>query len=235
MIAASPLSGCPLAKPATLNVRWPSEGKGITIGASVGIVMCQWGVALMYRTPGPKGPSPQRHKYPQGATESYPHPPNPPRPPGVTNVGPTTAIATHNLAGPLCPTRVATPLTSAMHQKPTSQRCGHARRRSTPTPRGQAQTTHTHTQSGSSCCVPFCDRQVHKVTQSDEIRQECDHSSANTLGPVHHMARTHQADDKSKGRKWQHEVRQGDTHDSGFAAIRVSPCQTSNAKSAMVQ
>ena len=62
MIAASPLSGCPLAKPATQNLRWPSEGKGTTIGATVGIVMCQWGVAMVYRTSGHKGPSPQRHK-----------------------------------------------------------------------------------------------------------------------------------------------------------------------------
>ena len=37
------------------------------------------------------------------------------------------------------------------------------------------------------------------------------------------------------GMHWQHEVRQGDTHDSGSAAIRVSPCQTSNAKLAMAQ
>ena len=36
-------------------------------------------------------------------------------------------------------------------------------------------------------------------------------------------------------RQWQHEVRQGDTHDSGPAAIRVSPCQTSNATLAMAQ
>ena len=61
MIAASPLSGCPLAKPATQHLRWSSEGKGITIGATVGIVMCQWGVAMMYRTKCHKGPSPQRH------------------------------------------------------------------------------------------------------------------------------------------------------------------------------
>ena len=40
---------------------------------------------------------------PINTTESHPHPPKPPRPSGVTNVGPTTAIATHNLAGPLCP------------------------------------------------------------------------------------------------------------------------------------
>ena len=62
MIAASPLSGCPLAKPATQILRWSSEGEGITIGATIGIVMCQWGVAMMYRTSGHKGPSPQRLK-----------------------------------------------------------------------------------------------------------------------------------------------------------------------------
>ena len=62
MIAVPPLSGCPLAKPATQHLRWPSDGKGITIGATVGIVMCQWGVAMMYRTSGHNGPSPQRHK-----------------------------------------------------------------------------------------------------------------------------------------------------------------------------
>ena len=33
-----------------------------TIGATVGIVMCQWGVAMVYRTSGHKGQSPQRHK-----------------------------------------------------------------------------------------------------------------------------------------------------------------------------
>ena len=50
MITASPLSGCPLAKPATQILRWPSEGQGTTIGATVRIVMCQWGVAMVYRT-----------------------------------------------------------------------------------------------------------------------------------------------------------------------------------------
>ena len=40
------------------------------------------------------------------------------------------------------PKTVATPLTPAVHQGPTSRRCGHTRRRSTPTPRGDAHTTH---------------------------------------------------------------------------------------------
>ena len=53
---------CPLAKPATQNLRWPSEGKGTTIGSTTGIVMCQCGVAMMDRTSGHKGPSPQRLK-----------------------------------------------------------------------------------------------------------------------------------------------------------------------------
>ena len=154
-----------------------------------------------------------------------------------------------------------------MHQNPTSRRCGHARRRSTPTPRAMHK---QHTESGPSCCVPSGDPHVHNVPPSCNARQERSHSSENTMGPVHHMTRTHHTDDQSKGRKregyiskgfcantdlcplasprvalvgWpaqaprqrQHEVRQGDTHDSGFAAIRVSPCQTSNAKSAMAQ
>ena len=56
-----------------------------------------------------------------------------------------------------------------------------------------------HTEPRPSCCVcPFGDPHVHNVTTSKETKPECSHSSANTLGPVHHMARTHQTDDKSK-------------------------------------
>ena len=58
-----------------------------------------------------------------------------------------------------------------------------------------------HTQPGPSCCVPFDDPQVHKVTPSKETKQECSHSNANTWVPVHHMTRTQQIDDKSKERK----------------------------------
>ena len=134
---------------------------------------------------------------PRSATASYPHPPNPPRSSGVTIVGPTTAIATHNLARPLyqegrdtidiccasgpdiatvwtCPTPVYT------H---TARRC----------------TNNTHRARAIVPCAlrrPTC-------PQSNTIGRNqagYNHSSANTLGPVHHMARTHQTDDKSKGR-----------------------------------
>ena len=40
----------------------PVRAQGNTIGATVGIVMRQWGVAMMYRTTGHNGPPPQRHK-----------------------------------------------------------------------------------------------------------------------------------------------------------------------------
>ena len=135
---------------------------------------------------------------PSSTTEPHPHPPNPPRSSGVTNVGPTTAIAEHSLAEPLCPTRVATQLTSAVRQTPTSRRCGHARRRSTPTPRGDAQTTHR------AKAIVLCALRRPTCPQSKTIGRHqagCSHSSANTLGPVHHVARTHQTDDKSKRRK----------------------------------
>ena len=79
---------------------------------------------------------------PKECQRIVPSSPKPPGPSGVTNVGPTTAIDTHNLAGTIVPKRVAPPLTPAVHQGATSRRCGHARRRSTPTPRGDAQTTH---------------------------------------------------------------------------------------------
>ena len=105
--------------------------------------MNRWGVSPCYTNP-PVAKA-DRHddtNTHNNATESYPHPPNPPRPSGVTNVGPTTAIATHTQPRrTIVPKAVATSLTPAMHQGPTSRRCGHARRRSTPTP-GDAQTTH---------------------------------------------------------------------------------------------
>ena len=89
MIAASPLSGCPLAKPATQHLRWSSEGKGTTIGATTGIVMCQWGVAMMYRTSGHKGPSPQRHKPIKECQRVVPSSSQPSRPFGAVRQGDT--------------------------------------------------------------------------------------------------------------------------------------------------
>ena len=106
MIAVPPLSGCPLAKPAKTNWRWPSAGKNLTIGTTVGIIMDHWVVSPCCINP----PAPMAHhrndtNTPIRTTNSYHHPLKPPRPSGVTVVGRTTATATHthNLAGPLCP------------------------------------------------------------------------------------------------------------------------------------
>ena len=205
MVAASPLSGCPLVKPATQNRRWPSEGKGNTIGSTVGIIMNHWGASPCCADP----PVSKAHhridtNTPRNATESYPHPPHPPRSSGVTVVGPTTAIATHTHTHTqprktIVLKDAAKPLAPAGHQDPTSRRCGHARRQPTPTPRGDAQTKHRA--KAIVLCAPVGDPHVHQITTSKETKPECSHSSAYTLGPVHHMARTHQTDDKSKGRK----------------------------------
>ena len=142
------------------------------------------------------------------AEGSYPHPPKPPRPSGVTNVGSTTAIDTHNLAGTIIPKMVAPPLTPAVYQGPTSRRCGHARRRSTPTPRGDAQTTHTT--RAIVLCVPFGDPHVHKVTTSKEAKQECTHSSANTLGTSPPYG-----EDTPDRRQVQRKEKEGDTSAKG--------------------
>ena len=58
--------------------------------------MNQWGVSPCYTNP-PVAKADRRNdtNTHRNATESYPHPPNPPRQSGVTNVGPTIAIATH--------------------------------------------------------------------------------------------------------------------------------------------
>ena len=125
-----------------------------------------------------------------------------------------------------------------------------------------------HIEPGPSCCVPFGDPHVHKVTPSGETRQECIHSSANTMGtsPPYGEGtpgrRQVQRKEKEGGTSAKGsvqmltcvplphlvlplsgcacsgtptKVRTGDTHDSGFAASRVSPCQTSNANFAMAQ
>ena len=77
----------------------------------------------------------------------------------------------------IVPKTVATPLTPAVHQGPTSRRCGHARRRSTPTPRGDAQTTHR------AWTIVMCALRRPTCPQSNAIRrnqaglqtQQCKH------------------------------------------------------------
>ena len=152
MIAAPPLSGCPLAKPATQILRWPSEGKCTTIGWAVGVIMNHWGVSPCC-TESPVAPTHHRNdtNAPWNANESYHHP-EPPRFSGVSIVGPKTAIATHTQHRiTIVPKKVATPLTHAVHQGPASRRYGHARRRPTPTPPAMYK-QHTHSQSNRAVC-----------------------------------------------------------------------------------
>ena len=80
--------------------------------------MCQWGVAMMYRTTGHNGPSPQRHKPTLNAKGSYPSSSQPSPTIWVTNVGWAIAIDTHNLARTIVPKRVAPLLAPAVYQGP---------------------------------------------------------------------------------------------------------------------
>ena len=142
---------------------------------------------MLYQPSGRKGRSPQRHTYTKKYHRIAPSPPVP-RPSGVKIVGSTTEVATHthNLAEPLDPNPIATALTRARHRDgvymPDAGLHPHQ------------ETMHKqHTEPVPSCCVPFGDPHVHKVTPSGNTRQ--------------------------------HEVRQGDTHDSGSAAVRVPLAQ----------
>ena len=153
MIAASPLSGCPLVEPATQNRRWPSEGKDTTIGSTVGVIMNRWGVSPCYTNP-PVAKADHRNdaNTHRNATKSYPHPPKPSPTIWGNQCGPDDRDChTHTQARrTIVPKTPATPLTTAMHQDPTSRRCGNARRRSTPTTRRC--TNNTQSQGHRAVC-----------------------------------------------------------------------------------
>ena len=112
MIAAPPLSGCPLAKPATQNLRWPSDGKGATIGTTVGIIMDQWGVLPCCINP-PVAKVCHRNdaNTPIITTRSYPHPRTSPTRWG-NHCGPDDRDCHTQPRRTIVAKRVATPLTS---------------------------------------------------------------------------------------------------------------------------
>ena len=134
-------------------------------------------------------------------TKSNPHPPKPPRPSGVTIVGPTTAIATHTTSQENCAQAGRNTIGAWLWTRPRHRDCVDIPDAGLHPHRDAKHKQHTHTQPGSSRCVPFGDPHVHKKDRSNGTKQECNHSSANTLVPAHHVARTHQIDDKSKERK----------------------------------
>ena len=155
---------------------------------------------MLHQPTGRKGRSPQRHKYPQECHRIVPSSSQPSPTIWGHQCGPDDRDChthTHNLAEPLFPRR-------SRHHWPLQ--CTRARHRDGVDMPDAGLHPHRepmhkqHTEPMPSCCVPFSDPHVHNVTPSYNTRQECSHSSANTMGPVHHMARTHQTDDQSKGR-----------------------------------
>ena len=157
---------------------------------------------MLYQPSGHKGRTPQRHKYTKGTT-------------GPSNHHQLSPILRDNRCGhddrdchthahtqtrrTIVPKTVATPFTPAVHQGPTSRRCGHARRRSTPTQRGDAQTTHTHSQRNRAVC-PSATHMSTKLSDRTTPDRNAFTAARRQWGPVHHLARTHQTDDKSKER-----------------------------------
>ena len=126
-------------------------------------------------------------------------------------------------------------------------------------------TNNTQSQGNRAVCL-FGDPHVHNVTPSYSTRQECSHSSANTMGtippygedtpdrlpvqrkekgggtsakssvlrltcvPLPHLVLPLSGWPAHAPRQRQHEVRQGDTHGSGFAAIRGVPLSNQQRK-----
>ena len=136
-------------------------------------------VAILYQPSGRNGRSPQRHKYTKCTTEPHPHS-QPSQILWGNHCGPDDRDChTHNLAEPLCPKR------SRHHWHLQCTRAQHRDGVGMPDAglhphRGAMDKQHTEPRP--SCCVPFGDPHVHKVTPSGKTRQGRNNSSANTLG-----------------------------------------------------
>ena len=97
---------------------------------------------MLYQPSGRKGRTPQRHKYAKGYDRTEQSSPSLPDPEGWSLWARRPRLPHTQPRRTIVPKTVATPLAPAVHKGPISRRCGHTRRRSTPTPRGDAQTTH---------------------------------------------------------------------------------------------
>ena len=155
---------------------------------------------MLHQPSGRNGPSPQRRKYTKKYDQIVHSPSHTSRPSGVTIVCRTTATATLTTSHNHCAQAGRNTIGTWLCTRPRHRDCVDMPDAGLH-PHRQLWTNNTHTQPKQSRCVPFSDPHVHKVARSTDTRQGCTHSSANTMGPVHHMARTHQTDDKSKGRK----------------------------------
>ena len=136
---------------------------------------------MLYQPFGRNSRPPQRHRYTKEYHRIVPSPSNASPTIWVTNVGPATAMP-HTDSQNHC----------AQDGRDTIDIC------CAPWPRHRdglnmsnaglhphREAMHEqHTGSGPSCCVPFSDPHVHKVTRSNETRQGCNHINANTLGTI---------------------------------------------------
>ena len=179
---------------------------------------------MLYQPSGRKGRTPQRHKYTKGTPEPSNHHQLPP-------------ILRDNHCGPDdqdCHTHTDSQDHCSQDGRDTIDiwLCTRARHRDGVPDAGlhpHREVMHKqHTHPWSSCCVPFGCPDVHEGTRSNDTRQECSHSNANTLVPVHHLARTHEIDDKSKERK-----KKGGYISKGFCA-KTDLCPLASPRVALV-
>ena len=177
----------------------PVMVKGTTIGWAVGVVMCQWGVAMMYRTSGHKGPSPQRYKPTKECQRVVPSSSQPSPTIWGDQCEPDDRDCHTRPRRTIVPKRVAQPLTPAVHQGPDIATVW-----TYPTPTDTHAATRCTHNTHRARAIVLCALRRPTCPQSNTIGRNqagCNQSSTNTSGPVHHLARTHQTDDKSKGRK----------------------------------
>jgi len=199
MVATLPLAGRPLAKPATQHLRWPSEGKGTTIGATVGIIMNHWVCRHVAQPAGRKGPPPQRHKCTKECQRIVP---------SSSRASPTLWGNHCGSDGRDCHTHTHT--TSQNHRAQEVRRtidtcCGPGPDIATvwqcPTPAY----THTarrctnNTQShGHRAVCPSATIMSTKCRDRTTPGMNTTTAAQTHWGPSHHLATTHHADDESK-------------------------------------
>jgi len=166
-----------------------------------------------------------------------PHPPNPPRPSGVTNVGWATAIDTHNLAGTIVPKRVAPPLAPAVYQGPDHRALCALRRPTCPqsndierSQAGMQPQQRKHIGASPPYGEDTPDRRQVQRKEKEGGTSAKSSVLMLTCVPLPHLVLPLSGWPAQAPRQWQHEVRQGDTHDSGFAAIRGVPLPNQQRK-----
>ena len=155
---------------------------------------------MVYRTSGHKGPSPQRHTPTKECQRTVPSSFQPSPTIWGNHCGSDDRDYHTQPRKTIVTKKVATPLTSAVYQGPRHRDGVDMPDAGLHPHRESMHKQHTQSHGHRAVC-PFGDNHTHNAQRPNDNRQEYNHSSANTLGPSHHSATTHQADDESKGRK----------------------------------